>query len=136
MPPVGQALPAMLKLGCITDDFAGARDLGLSLVSAGMRVIQTLGVPHAPLDTLADGVVVTLKSRYASPGDAVFRALDALVWLKSQVLWRDLERFVLTNHYCELYAKLGDKRGQCIFDSAPSCRFYWHLVGTDSGCCP
>ena len=74
----------MLKLGCIADDFSAARDLANSLVTAGMRVTQTLGVPRTPLDLLADAAVVTLKSRYSRPGDAVVRALDALVWLKTQ----------------------------------------------------
>ena len=74
----------MLKLGCIADDFSAARDLANSLVTAGMRVTQTLGVPRTPLDLLADAAVVTLKSRYSRPGDAVVRALDALMWLKTQ----------------------------------------------------
>ena len=52
-----------LKIGCIADDFTGATDLANNLVRAGMRVVQTIGVPQAPLDTEADAVVVALKSR-------------------------------------------------------------------------
>ena len=38
-----------LKLGCIADDFTGATDLANNLVRAGMRVVQTIGVPDAPV---------------------------------------------------------------------------------------
>ena len=34
-----------MKLGCIADDFTGATDLANNLVRAGMRVVQTIGVP-------------------------------------------------------------------------------------------
>ena len=37
-------------LGCIADDFTGATDLANNLVRAGMRVVQTIGVPDGPLD--------------------------------------------------------------------------------------
>ena len=50
-------------LGCIGDDFTGATDLANNLVRAGMRVLQTVGVPTAALDTSVDAVVVSLKSR-------------------------------------------------------------------------
>ena len=40
-----------LRLGCIADDFTGATDLANNLVRAGMRVVQTIGVP-------ADGVEI------------------------------------------------------------------------------
>ena len=38
-----------LKLGCIADDSTGATDLANNLVRSGMRVVQTIGVPSAPL---------------------------------------------------------------------------------------
>ena len=38
-----------LKIGCIADDFTGATDLANNLVRAGMRCVQTIGVPQAPL---------------------------------------------------------------------------------------
>ena len=36
-----------MVLGCIADDFTGATDLANNLVRAGMRVVQTIGVPKA-----------------------------------------------------------------------------------------
>jgi uncharacterized protein YgbK (DUF1537 family) len=71
-------------LGCIADDFTGATDLANNLVRAGMRVVQTIGVPeeHTPID--ADAVVVALKSRSIEPGSAVSQSLDALQWLRAQ----------------------------------------------------
>ena len=38
-------------LGCIADDFTGATDLANNLVRAGMRVVQTIGVPSSALRT-------------------------------------------------------------------------------------
>jgi uncharacterized protein YgbK (DUF1537 family) len=59
-----------LKLGCIADDFTGATDLANNLVRAGMRVVQTIGVPAAPVADV-DAVVVALKSRTAPVAEAV-----------------------------------------------------------------
>ena len=70
-------------LGCIADDFTGATDLANNLVRAGMRVVQVIGVPERPLDTDADALVVTLKSRTAPRNDAVVQSLDALKWLQA-----------------------------------------------------
>jgi len=73
-----------LLLGCIADDFTGATDLANNLVRAGMRVVQTIGVPNAPLSTEVDAVVVALKSRTISPQDAIDQSLQALQWLQGQ----------------------------------------------------
>ncbi len=74
-----------LKLGCIADDFTGATDLANNLVRAGMRVVQTIGVPHAALDLSAiDAVVVALKTRTIAPAEAVAQSLAALAWLQAQ----------------------------------------------------
>jgi len=73
-----------LLLGCIADDFTGATDLANNLVRAGMRVVQTIGVPQGPLDAEVDAVVVALKSRTIAPAEAVAQSLDALRWLKAQ----------------------------------------------------
>ena len=73
-----------LFLGCIADDFTGATDLANNLVRAGMRVVQMIGVPGVALDTEADAVVVTLKSRTLPANEAVARSLDALRWLQAQ----------------------------------------------------
>ena len=71
-------------LGCIADDFTGATDLANNLVRAGMRVVQTIGVPTAPLDAQADAIVVALKSRTVAPAQAVAQSLQALHWLQAQ----------------------------------------------------
>ncbi|GAB2823936.1 four-carbon acid sugar kinase family protein [Comamonas piscis] len=75
---------ATLKLGCIADDFTGATDLANNLVRAGMRVVQTIGVPSGPLGTEVDAVVVALKSRTIPADQAVAQSLGALRWLQSQ----------------------------------------------------
>jgi len=73
-----------LLLGCIADDFTGATDLANNLVRAGMRVVQTIGVPNAPLTAEVDAVVVALKSRTIAPQDAIDQSLQALHWLQAQ----------------------------------------------------
>ena len=75
---------ASLLLGCVADDFTGASDLANNLVRAGMRVVQTIGVPAAPLASDVDAVVVALKSRTIAPADAVAQSLAALRWLQAQ----------------------------------------------------
>ncbi len=72
-------------LGCIADDFTGATDLANNLVRAGMRTVQTIGVPRdgaAGID--ADAIVVALKSRTIAAADAVAQSLAALRWLQAQ----------------------------------------------------
>jgi 3-dehydrotetronate 4-kinase len=72
-------------LGCIADDFTGATDLANNLVRAGMRTVQTIGIPaDAKSPVEADAIVVALKSRTIAPADAVAQSLTALQWLKSQ----------------------------------------------------
>lgn len=71
-------------LGCIADDFTGATDLANNLVRAGMRTVQTIGVPTEPLNAPADAVVVALKSRTVASQDAVEQSLQALRWLQAQ----------------------------------------------------
>jgi uncharacterized protein YgbK (DUF1537 family) len=72
-----------MKLGCIADDFTGATDLANNLVRSGMRVMQTFGVPSAPLSADVDAVVVALKSRTIPADQAISQSLDALAWLKA-----------------------------------------------------
>jgi len=72
-----------LLLGCIADDFTGATDLANNLVRAGMRVVQTIGVPAEPVPDV-DAVVVALKSRTIPAAEAVAQSLAALRWLRSQ----------------------------------------------------
>jgi uncharacterized protein YgbK (DUF1537 family) len=72
-----------LLLGCIADDFTGATDLANNLVRAGMRVVQTIGVPADPVADV-DAVVVALKSRTIPAAEAVAQSLQALAWLRAQ----------------------------------------------------
>ncbi len=73
-----------MLLGCIADDFTGATDLANNLVRAGMRVVQTIGVPGDANTADVDAVVVALKSRTIAPEDAVAQSLEALRWLQAQ----------------------------------------------------
>jgi uncharacterized protein YgbK (DUF1537 family) len=74
-----------LKLGCIADDYTGASDLANTLTRAGLRTVQTIGVPA---DDLAmpevDAVVVSLKSRSIEAGIAVERSRAAETWLRGR----------------------------------------------------
>jgi uncharacterized protein YgbK (DUF1537 family) len=70
-------------LGCIADDFTGATDLANMLVRGGMRTIQAIGVPAAPLAEQVDAVVVALKSRTIPVQEAVEQSLAALTWLQA-----------------------------------------------------
>ncbi|MBS7537371.1 3-oxo-tetronate kinase [Ancylobacter lacus] len=74
-----------LKLGCIADDYTGASDLANALTLAGLRTVQTIGVPGAdlPLDAV-DAVVVALKSRSIAAAEAVERSRAADRWLRGQ----------------------------------------------------
>ena len=75
-------------LGCIADDFTGATDLANNLVRAGMRVVQTIGVPAdgaSGVDaTAVDAIVVALKSRTAPVEEAVAQSLAAARWLRAR----------------------------------------------------
>ena len=73
-----------ILLGCIADDFTGASDLANNLVRAGMRVVQTIGVPTSPLTADVDAVVVALKCRTIAPQEAIAQSLAALSWLQAQ----------------------------------------------------
>src|SRR5256885_10866125 len=58
--------------------------LANNLVRAGMRVVQSIGVPAGPVDEGVDAVVVALKSRTIAPADAIAQSLQALQWLQAQ----------------------------------------------------
>ncbi|MCC8966604.1 four-carbon acid sugar kinase family protein [Bradyrhizobium sp. Pear76] len=76
---------AKLSLGCIADDYTGASDLANTLTRAGLRTVQTIGVPA---DDLAlpdvDAVVVSLKSRSIEASLAVTRSRAAETWLRGR----------------------------------------------------
>ncbi|MBA3477159.1 MAG: four-carbon acid sugar kinase family protein [Lautropia sp.] len=85
-----------MLLGCIADDFTGASDLANTLTSAGMRTVQTIGVPRQG-GVEADAVVVALKSRSIEPAEAVRQSLAALAWLQAhgaeQILFKYCSTF-------------------------------------------
>jgi len=71
-------------LGCIADDFTGATDLAGTLVRAGMRGVQMIGVPDTPAKAAdAEAVVIALKSRTIPAEEAVAQSLAAFEWLKA-----------------------------------------------------
>jgi 3-dehydrotetronate 4-kinase len=71
-----------ILLGCIADDFTGATDLANNLVRAGMRVVQTNGIPTQALTAEVDAVVIALKTRTIAPADAMAQSLAAMNLLK------------------------------------------------------
>jgi len=74
-----------LLLGCVADDFTGATDLANTLVKAGMRTVQLLGVPRRTLALPeADCIIIALKSRSNPPAEAVAMSLSALDWLRQK----------------------------------------------------
>ncbi len=74
-----------ILLGCVADDFTGATDLANTLVKAGMRTVQLLGVPRPGLKVPeADCVIIALKSRSNMAAEAVTMSLAALDWLRRQ----------------------------------------------------
>jgi 3-dehydrotetronate 4-kinase len=74
-----------LVLGSVADDYTGASDLANTLAQAGLRTVQTIGVPDADLQLPdVDAVVVALKSRSIAADDAVALSREAASWLRQQ----------------------------------------------------
>jgi uncharacterized protein YgbK (DUF1537 family) len=74
-----------LALGCIADDYTGASDLANTLTRAGLRTVQTIGVPADELKLPdVDAVVVSLKSRSIEAGLAVSRSQAADKWVRGR----------------------------------------------------
>ena len=74
-----------LALGCIADDYTGASDLANTLTRAGLRTVQTIGVPADELELPdVDAVVVSLKSRSIEASLAVSRSRAAEKWLRGR----------------------------------------------------
>jgi uncharacterized protein YgbK (DUF1537 family) len=74
-----------LSLGCIADDYTGASDLANTLTRAGLRTVQTIGLPtdDFPLPDV-DAVVVSLKSRSIEASLAVTRSRASEKWLRGR----------------------------------------------------
>ncbi|MFL6581971.1 MAG: 3-oxo-tetronate kinase [Burkholderiales bacterium] len=87
-----------ILLGCVADDFTGATDLANTLVKAGMRTVQLLGVPRRTL-TLpdADCIIIALKSRSNPAAEAVAMSVAALDWLRQ----KDAKQFYFK--YCSTF---------------------------------
>jgi 3-dehydrotetronate 4-kinase len=74
-----------LSLGCIADDYTGASDLANTLTRAGLRTVQTIGVPSGDLALPeVDAVVVSLKSRSIAADLAVSGSRAAEKWLRGR----------------------------------------------------
>ena len=91
-----------LALGCIADDYTGASDLANTLTRAGLRTVQTIGVPESGLALPeVDAVVVSLKSRSIEARLAVERSRAAEKWLRgrgaSHVLFKICSTFDSTD---------------------------------------
>ena len=87
-----------LLLGAIADDFTGATDLANTLVRAGMKTVQTVGVPsgNQALED-AEAIVVALKTRSIPSRDATAVSCEALDALQS----RGAEKFLFK--YCSTF---------------------------------
>jgi uncharacterized protein YgbK (DUF1537 family) len=74
-----------LILGCIADDYTGASDLANTLTKAGLRTVQTVGLPGVGL-TLpeVDAVVISLKIRSIDAEHAIAAARSADQWLRNR----------------------------------------------------
>ncbi|WAC29345.1 3-oxo-tetronate kinase [Ancylobacter sp. SL191] len=74
-----------LALGCIADDYTGASDLANTLTLAGLRTVQTIGVPADDLVLPeVDAIVVALKSRSIEASKAVAASRAADRWLRAR----------------------------------------------------
>lgn len=73
-----------MLLGAVADDLTGATDLALTLARGGMRTVQVVGIPTAPLDLPeVDAVVLALKSRTIPAAEAITLSTQAASVLRS-----------------------------------------------------
>ena len=74
-----------LIFGSVADDYTGASDLANTLARAGLRIIQTIGIPSPEVALPdVDAIVVALKSRSIPADDAVALSREAADWLRGQ----------------------------------------------------
>jgi uncharacterized protein YgbK (DUF1537 family) len=90
-----------IALGCIADDYTGASDLANTLTRAGLRTVQTIGVPGDLALPDVDAIVVALKSRSIEAASAVALSRAAERWLRergaSHVLFKICSTFDSTD---------------------------------------
>lgn len=84
--PVPGSAASGPTLGAIADDVTGGTDLASAFVRAGLRTVQTLGLPTGPAAALlgedeVDAIVVALKTRTAPAPAAVRESRAAARWL-------------------------------------------------------
>ena len=85
-------------LGVIADDYTGASDVAGTLVRAGMRVVQTFGIPEPTMQLRdVDCIVVSLKTRSVPVAEAVEQSLEAARALRS----RDVQQLYFK--YCSTF---------------------------------
>ena len=76
--PNTQTNASLPWLGVIADDYTGASDVAGTLVRAGMRVVQTFGIPEPSMQMGdVDCIVISLKTRSIPVADAVEQSLAA-----------------------------------------------------------
>ena len=74
-----------LGLGAIADDYTGASDLANTLTRAGLRTVQTIGIPRDDLRLPdVEAIVIALKSRSIPAAEAVDKSLGAEAWLRGR----------------------------------------------------
>ncbi|MCZ4311298.1 3-oxo-tetronate kinase [Vibrio atlanticus] len=71
-----------MRIGVIADDFTGGTDIASFLVKGGMNTVQLSGVPQRAIETDADAIVISLKSRSCDSTEAIKQSLDALAYLQ------------------------------------------------------
>ncbi|HCZ9268883.1 TPA: four-carbon acid sugar kinase family protein [Vibrio alginolyticus] len=71
-----------MRIGVIADDFTGGTDIASFLVKGGLNTVQLSGVPQIPIETDADAIVISLKSRSCAPSEAIEQSLNALTYLQ------------------------------------------------------
>lgn len=71
-----------MRIGVIADDFTGGTDIASFLVKGGLTTVQFSGVPQNLIETDAEAIVISLKSRSCSSYDAVEQSLEALHFLQ------------------------------------------------------
>lgn len=74
-----------ILLGIVSDDFTGASDVASFLASHGLRTMLFNGIPDGNNCIEAcDAIVIALKTRNASPEEAVAQTKATLIWFQER----------------------------------------------------